>query len=104
MTGYQPERFVVSYTYIREPWMLKNDALAHTANIIVHELAGLSKRRAPLSLAEMNSIVSGTRGAHLGGKETRHGSEIGDRVDFEVLLHGKKAFSLRTTIASPQTA
>lgn len=103
MAGYQPELFDVSYMYVREPWILNKEQFARTANIIVHELAGRSKRVAPVSFAEMNSIVSKTRGAHLGSREVRRGTQIGNHVFFEVLLHGKKAFSLRTTIASLQT-
>ena len=103
MAGYQPEKYNISYMFARERWVLKNERLARIANIIVHELAGYSKRVAPLSFAEMNTIVSRTELAHLGGREIRQGTKIGDRVLFEVLLRGKKAFSLRTTIASLQT-
>lgn len=103
MAEYQPEKYRVSYMFVREPWILKNNALAHTANIIVHELAGRSTRGAPLSFAEINTLASRVESACLGSRESRHGTQIGDCVIFEVLLHGKKAFSLRATIASLQT-
>lgn len=103
MAGYQPEKYYISYMFVREPWILIDNALAHTANIIVHELAGRSTRGTPLSFAEINSLASRIESAHLGSREIRQGTQIGDRVIFEVLLHGKKAFSLRATIASLQT-
>ena len=102
MPGYQSEKFCVSYQFTREKWIVESDSLAQIANIIVHELAGVSSRKGPLSFIEMSSIVKNTKDAYLGSKEIGQGKDIGNPVYFEVILHGKTAFKIRTKIASPQ--